>query len=91
MREVAKIRFLLVIAAKSLSIISYQLIGHRPRSVASAIWSFIDETRSSEATLIRRSAIRNPKLFYRFFFAQAPTRSSAFSMFSIELATLKRK
>jgi hypothetical protein len=28
---------------------------------------------------------------YRFFFAQAPTRSSAFSMFSIELATLKRK
>ena len=28
---------------------------------------------------------------YRVFFAQAPTRSSAFSMFSIELATLKRK
>jgi hypothetical protein len=28
---------------------------------------------------------------YRFFFAQAATRSSAFSMFSIELATLKRK
>jgi hypothetical protein len=28
---------------------------------------------------------------YRFFFAQVPTRSSAFSMFSIELATLKRK
>jgi hypothetical protein len=28
---------------------------------------------------------------YRFFFAQPPTRSSAFSMFSIELATLKRK
>src|SRR5207237_9570112 len=27
----------------------------------------------------------------RFFCAQAPTRSSAFSMFSIELATLKRK
>jgi hypothetical protein len=31
------------------------------------------------------------RLPYRFFFAQAPTRSSAFSMFSIELATLKRK
>ena len=27
----------------------------------------------------------------RFFCTQAPTRSSAFSMFSIELATLKRK
>ena len=31
------------------------------------------------------------RLSYRFFFTQAPTRSSAFSMFSIELATLKRK
>ena len=28
---------------------------------------------------------------YRFFFVQAPTRWSAFSMFSIELATLKRR
>jgi hypothetical protein len=28
---------------------------------------------------------------YKFFFAQAPTRSRAFSMFSIELATLKRR
>ena len=37
---------------------------------------------------------RQPKhsgLPYRFFFTQASTRSSAFSMFSIELATLKRK
>jgi hypothetical protein len=28
---------------------------------------------------------------YRFFFAQPLTRSSAFSMFAIELATLKRR
>ncbi len=35
--------------------------------------------------------IRKMRSPYRFFFAQAPTRSSAFSMFSIELATLKRK
>jgi hypothetical protein len=35
--------------------------------------------------------VRKMRLPYRFFFAQAPTRSSAFSMFSIELATLKRK
>jgi hypothetical protein len=49
--------------------------------------------------LIRRSAIRkkftrrggHSEIVYRFFFTQAPTRSSAFSMFSIELATLKRK
>jgi hypothetical protein len=31
------------------------------------------------------------RLAYKFFFIQAPTRSNAFSMFSIELATLKRK
>src|SRR4029077_14316521 len=31
------------------------------------------------------------RLAYKFFFTQAPTRSNAFSMFSIELATLKRK
>ena len=42
------------------------------------------------------SRTRLPKLDiselpYRFFSAQVPTRSSAFSMFSIELATLKRK
>ena len=41
-----------------------------------------------EALGIRLSASETA---YRFFFAQAPTRSSAFSMFSIELATLKRK
>jgi hypothetical protein len=31
------------------------------------------------------------RLPYKFFDAQAPTRSSAFWIFSIELATLKRK
>ena len=31
------------------------------------------------------------RLPYRFFFAQALMRSSAFSIFSIELATLKRR
>ena len=31
------------------------------------------------------------KALYKFFVAQAPTRSSAFSIFSIELATLKRR
>ena len=41
---------------------------------------------------LTRCSKRQPELLpYKFFFAQAPTRSSAFSMFSIELATLKRK
>jgi hypothetical protein len=35
--------------------------------------------------------VRKMRLPYKFFVAQAPTRSSAFSMFSIELATLKRR
>jgi hypothetical protein len=38
-----------------------------------------------------KARINRKQLPYRFFFAQAPTRSSAFSMLSIELATLKRK
>jgi len=40
------------------------------------------------------STIHGPiigRLPYKFFDAQAPTRSSAFLIFSIELATLKRK
>jgi hypothetical protein len=36
-------------------------------------------------------AIPRSETVYKFFFAHVPTRSSAFSMFSIELATLKRK
>ncbi len=38
-----------------------------------------------------RSRAKAGHWFHRFFFAQAATRSSALSMFSIELATLKRK
>jgi len=38
-----------------------------------------------------KSANQPERLPYKFFPTQAPTRSSAFSIFSIELATLKRK
>jgi hypothetical protein len=43
---------------------------------------------ASPASLYRGQPERLP---YKFFFAQAATRSSAFSMFSIEFATLNRK
>ena len=47
--------------------------------------------RRSWCLISRLKLVRKMRLPYRFFVAQAPTRSSAFSMFSIELATLKRK
>lgn len=63
------------VAPKALLISS---LGQRPREMISA------NRRALKARL-------NRALAYKFFAAQLPTRSNAFSIFSIELATLKRK
>jgi len=60
----------------------------------SAIWTANNERKTGKGL---KNVIESPPVGvsflcdYRFLFTQAPTRSSAFSMFSIELATLKRK
>jgi hypothetical protein len=69
-------------------------------AIARIFLSFVRER--IEVRVIRKRAFTNafdsspspspPSLIaYKFFFVQVSMRSSAFSMFSIELATLKRK